>query len=98
MNTEPNMMALLSADQFNGLFEFFGACLTLLSVRRILLDKLVHGVSPLPVIFFTAWGLWNLWYYPHLDQWWSFTGGVFLVWVNAWWVSCLLYTSDAADE
>jgi len=81
----------ITPDQFNGCFEFFGGILTLLSVRRIWLDKLVHGVSPIPVTFFTAWGFWNLYYYPHLDQWWSFAGGIFIVAVNSVWVALLFY-------
>lgn len=40
--------------------------------------------------FITAWGLWNLYYYPSLDQPWSFYGGVALVCVNTTYLCCVL--------
>lgn len=36
--------------------------------------------------FFSAWGIWNLVYYPTLGQWASFIGGVLLVAGNVAWV------------
>lgn len=71
-------------DFVNGLFELGGAYVLLLHVRRLHLDRCYRGVSPWPFVFFTAWGWWNaLWYYPSLDQWWSFAGGVAVVAVNS---------------
>lgn len=78
-------------DAINGCFEFMGAILLLLNVRRLLRDKRIAGVSLLPTAFFTAWGLWNMLYYPHLGQWWSFCGGVAVVVVNATWVALAVY-------
>jgi len=73
-------------DFTNGLFEFFGGVLLILNCVRLHADKKVRGVSILPVMFFTSWGLWNLFYYPHLGQWWSFSGGLFVVSVNSVWL------------
>jgi len=73
-------------DLINGCFELVGAALLTLNVRRLLIDKVVAGVSWLPVCFFTAWGMWNLYYYPSLDQWFSFAGGVLIVVVNTVWL------------
>ena len=78
-------------DVTNGLFEFFGGVLLILNCVRIHRDKKVMGVSILPVAFFTIWGLWNLAYYPHLGQWWSFSGGIFVVSVNAVWLGQVWY-------
>ncbi|KKL71436.1 hypothetical protein LCGC14_2094960, partial [marine sediment metagenome] len=37
-------------------------------------------------VFFTAWGYWNMFYYPHLGQWFSFFGGFAIVFVNTVWI------------
>lgn len=81
----------MTPDFVNGLFEFMGASMNLMNVRRLWIDKKVAGVAVLPSVFFTSWGLWNLYYYPALDQWWSFAGGLAIVAVNAVWVSLALY-------
>ena len=61
------------------------------NVYQLYLDKMVRGVHRLPVGFFAAWGFWNLFYYPHLDQWWSFAGGVSIVIANVVWVIQMLH-------
>lgn len=73
----------MSPDLINALFEFGGALAISLSVVRAIRERLIAGVSFAHVTFFTAWGLWNLFYYPHLDQLWSFAAGVLLTIVNA---------------
>lgn len=78
-------------DLINGLFEFGGAGINLLNVRAILRDKKLQGVHWAPYGFFTSWGLWNLWYYPSLDQWFSFVGGAAIVLVNGTWLVLALY-------
>lgn len=79
------------ADIINGTFELFGGLLMWLNVRAIRRDKEIKGVSWIPCIFFTTWGIWNLWYYPSLDQWFSFWGGVVLVAANATWIYHIWY-------
>lgn len=80
-------------DTINGGFELSGAVFQLLNVRALLRDRCISGVSWVPVVMFTAWGLWNLFYYPHLGQWLSFWGGVALVMVNVTWVVLLAWFS-----
>lgn len=72
----------MNNDMGNAAFEFGGACLNLLSIRALLRDKMVRGFSPAPLVFFTAWGFWNLFYYPALSQQWSWVAGMFLVATN----------------
>lgn len=79
-------MHLHAADIVNGAFEFFGGLMNWFNVRVLLRDKQVRGVSLVPTTVFTAWGVWNLYYYPSLDQWASFTGGLIIVGANAFWV------------
>ncbi len=78
-------------DIVNGLFELFGAPFILLSVIKLYRQKKVRGVSWAAAGFFTCWGYWNLFYYPHLGQWCSFVGGVALVIVNTIWLCQLIY-------
>lgn len=80
-------------DFVNGFFEFGGAILLCLNIRRILKDKSIAGVSIFPVLFFTCWGIWNLFYYPSLNQMWSFYGGCGIVTANTIWVSLSIYYS-----
>lgn len=74
------------ADLTNGAFELFGAFALWGNVRAIRRDKSVRGVDWRATAFFTSWGLWNLYYYPSLDQWASFGGGVAIVAVNTVWL------------
>lgn len=81
----------MNPDFINGLFEFAGAAMLWQNVRRLNRDKVVRGVHWSPTLFFTSWGVWNLWYYPSLGQWWSFAGGCAIVLVNALWLTLLLH-------
>lgn len=75
----------------NGLFEFGGALFVLNHSRVLYLDKAVKGVSLVSIVYFLAWGLWNLIYYPSLGQFWSFVGGVGLVAANFIWTALFVY-------
>ena len=79
------------ADLANGILETCGGLFILLSVRKLLHDRMVRGVSWVHVTFFAVWGLWNLYYYPSLGQWISFAGGVLIVSANVVWVVLLLH-------
>lgn len=78
---------MTTPDLINGGFEATAAIAQLANVRRLLRDRAVQGVDWRVTAFFTVWGLWNLFYYPHLDQWLSFVGGLAIVVVNAVWVA-----------
>ncbi len=80
-------------DLTNGLFEAVGALAIFGNVWRLSKDKAVSGVSVVTMVFFTLWGYWNLYYYPHLDQWASFAGGIGIVIGNTIWVAMLAYYS-----
>jgi hypothetical protein len=78
-------------DMINGLFESCGGFFVLLGVLNLHRAKTVRGVSWIHVAFFSSWGYWNLYFYPHLNQWLSFSGGVFLVAVNTCWLAQIGY-------
>lgn len=81
----------MTPDTINGLFEFVAAAFILNHCRVLFADKQVRGMSTVSTIFFTCWGFWNIYYYPHLDQMWSFYGGLCVVSANVMWVAMQLY-------
>ena len=74
-------------DLVNGGFELIGAGFTWRNAVELRRQRAFSGVYWPTAAFFTAWGLWNLIYYPTLGQWFSFAGGVTLVAGNVAWVA-----------
>lgn len=81
----------MTPDQINGAYEFVGSLTIWVNVYALHRDRCVKGVTPLATTFFMSWGCWNLYYYPSLDQWWSFAGGVCIALANAVWLGQMLY-------
>jgi len=79
------------ADAVNGLFEGVTGIASILNCRQLYKDKEVKGVVWWFTIFYTLWGFWNLYYYPSLNQWFSFAGGLVIVAANAFWVGMVIY-------
>jgi hypothetical protein len=73
-------------DLINGAFETLGGVSVWAHARSIRADKMVRGISPVATCFMTLWGVWNLFYYPMLEQWASFFGGIVIVVGNAVWL------------
>lgn len=84
---------MLLPDVINACFEMFAGLFCFNHIRILVKDKKVRGVSILSTIFFTSWGFWNLYYYPYLEQWWSFYGGLFIVVANIIWVYLMIHYS-----
>ena len=86
-------------DITNGVFEFGGACLLWLNVRRLWRDRKLAGVSLVPTIWFNAWGAWNLVYYFAIHQYVSWVAGMGVFVVNTTWVALALwFTSKREGE
>lgn len=85
-------------DLINGTFEALAGLMVLNHCRVLLKDRAVAGVSIASTIFFTLWGIWNIWYYPHLGQFWSMVGGIFVVLTNLVYVALLIKFSRADLE
>jgi hypothetical protein len=92
------MSVLLIPDLINGLFEVFGGVFVVMNVYQIYKDKVVHGIHWGSTIFFTSWGIWNIFYYPHLGQWLSFYGGLFICLANVVWLIQRIYYSRKARK
>jgi hypothetical protein len=73
-------------DLINGFFELGGGILCWFNVKKLLKDKRIEGVYWPIQGFFTAWGLYNTFFYSNLSQWCSFYGGIFMVIANLTWV------------
>lgn len=73
-------------DKVNGAFEAFGAYAVWMNVRRLLRDRDVKGITWQYQGVFWLWGVWNVLYYPSLDQMFSFGAGVVLVLGNFVWL------------
>jgi hypothetical protein len=50
----------------------------------------VRGVHWSTPTFFWSWGFWNVFYYPSLDQWFSFGAGLLVLFANTAWLYCVL--------
>ena len=81
----------MSNDIMNALFEFVGGLFLWMNVITLYKDKATKGIYYPTVVFFFFWGVWNLWYYPSLNQWWSFVGGVWLATANLVWILLFIY-------
>lgn len=77
----------MTPDTGNALFEALGAVFIWKSVFALWRDKQIRGVYWPAWIFYTLWGLWNIYYYPALGQWLSFSAGLVLVCGNMTWVA-----------
>lgn len=68
-------------DFGNAIFECSGGAFVALNAYDIWKKKAVAGQTLTALSFFTAWGIWNLFYYPSQAQWWSTVGawGIMLV-------------------
>ncbi len=73
-------------DIVNSVFELFAGFAILMHCRAATKAQNVAGVSVLATIFFASWGVWNLFYYPMLGQWFSFFAGIFVMYANVMWI------------
>jgi len=80
-------------DIINGSFEMFGGLFVFMSVIKILHDKCAMGISWLTIGYFALWGFWNLYYYPHLGQTFSFYGGIGVAISNTIYVILIIWYS-----
>ena len=81
----------LTIDQINAGFEFAASFFVLLSVRQILIDKKVAGVSWLGCLFFPIWSFWGIFYYTSLQQMWSFMATCLMAYAETVYFGLLIY-------
>jgi hypothetical protein len=84
---------LLTPDHTQATWEIGAALFGLLNIRAIRKSRSVTGVHWLPTAYFSAWGVYNLWFYAALDlpmSWWA---GIGMCAVNLTWLCHLCYYS-----
>jgi uncharacterized membrane protein YfcA len=81
----------IDPDLINAFFEFGGSVVIIMSILQVYRDKMVRGVSWIMLAFFTTWGGWNLYFYPHVGAMWSFYAGILLFITNFVYVSLIVY-------
>jgi hypothetical protein len=77
-------------DLINAAFEFSGGYFVFRHCLAVKRDKAVKGVSIISTVFFALWGWWNIYYYPSLEQWASFYGGIAISAANMYWIYLLM--------
>ena len=81
----------MNNDIINGCFETVGGVLIWFNIFKLFKDKQTKGLY-LPVcVFFCVWSLWNIIYYPSLNQTLSFIGAIFLGIANIIWIILAYY-------
>ncbi len=78
-------------DLANAGFEGFGSIFALNHARVLYNQKIVRGVSAVSALFFFCWGIFNIFYYHHLDQFFSWAAGICMTAANAIYVGMILY-------
>lgn len=73
-------------DLTNATFELWGGIAIWSNCYALWRDKVVRGVSISTTGFFFFWGMWNLFFYPYLDQWASLFGAAVIASGNLAWV------------
>lgn len=74
----------------NASFEAGAGLAVLAHCARLYVDKEARGLSIPAVLFFAVWGGWNIFYYPHLGQFWSLAGGIFVTLANLIYLALLV--------
>ncbi|MGF6440717.1 hypothetical protein [Paraburkholderia youngii] len=77
-------------DMINGAFEFSGALFLFRNCWTLYRDKVVKGVSAWATFYFFSWGIWNLFFYPALHQYWSWVGGMCICVAHFTWIVLLV--------
>lgn len=85
-------------DIINGTYELLGGLFILNNCYKLYQDKEIKGVSFISNTFFTTWSIWNLYYYPSLNQWVSFFGGLSIALSNILWISLAFYYIKNKDK
>ncbi len=85
-------------DIVNAIFEGLGCLFVLNHCRVLLREKKVAGLSIISTIFFNSWGFWNIFYYWHLSQVYSWSAGVALTIANTFYVALLLKYKNAPSS
>ena len=89
---------MMSPDIFNALLEFLGGVFTFQNALRVCRDRGYAGITWTAVAFFATWSAWNTWYYPSLDQTWSWVAAIFMLTANLCWIAVMAWFGPIRRE
>jgi hypothetical protein len=78
-------------DIINGCFEAFGAVAAFINIVTLYKHKTVKGTYWPSSFFWATWGIWNVYFYWHLAQWFSLVAGACLAIMTAIWLIMAIY-------
>ena len=78
-------------DVVNSALELLAVAAVTSSIRTMLRDKRVRGISPWHIGYALLSASWFVYYYAHLDQWWSFSAAVAYWLATGAWVGLVVY-------
>jgi len=78
-------------DKVNSSLLGLSAILLAMNVRQLYQDKTVRGVSLWPVVLYDVWGIWDLYYFPSLNQWFSMCASFIACCINTVWLALAIY-------
>lgn len=78
-------------DVVNGSLELLAGITAFASVRTLMRDKRVHGISPWDAALKVTYATWFLAYMLLLGQWWSFAGALTYFIAVVIWTALALY-------
>jgi cation transport ATPase len=81
----------LTMDQANACLEMGGAFLRTLDCIKLFQDKRFSGGHLGTALYFLGWGVFNVFFYPSLNQVWSFWAAIVLMVMNGLWFVMALY-------
>lgn len=82
------------SDLVNAAFEWAMALCSLANSLGVLRARGYKGISPFVFGLAFLWGVWNLYYYPSLGQWSSFSAGLAVVASNLLLVALMVYFGE----
>lgn len=81
----------MSIDITNSLFELVGTIFSWMNVWYIFKDREIKGVYWPSSFYMVSYGVWSLYYYIHLFQWYSLSIAIFHVLANTIWLIFALF-------
>lgn len=82
---------MMTPDQANAGLELAWTAVLALSIRKLYVDRKVKGISAwhIGLTLVTTW--WFIFFYAHLDQWFSFAASLVYALTVAVWIGMMLY-------
>lgn len=78
-------------DVINGLFLFVGALVICLSIKKLYIQGQVRGIDWRHPAFFNFWGIYQLFFYENLEQWFSLGAAITTVLAGSVYLCMILY-------